>query len=43
MKDRNTYLPEFIRQKIEKKYNLRRIHIQTKDQSIKPSLNLIEK
>ena len=43
IKDRNTYLPEYIRQKIKNKRSLRRLYIQTKDQSIKQSLNLIKR
>ena len=31
IKDRNTYLSEFIWQKLEKKHNLRRVYIQRKD------------
>lgn len=43
IKERNTYLPEYIRQKIKNKWTLRRFYTQTKDQNIKPSLNLIKK
>ena len=38
MKERNTYLPEYIWQKIKNKRSLGRLYIQTKDQNIKPSL-----
>ena len=41
IKDQNTYLSEYIRQKIKSKRSLRRL--QTKHQSIKPSSNLIKK
>ena len=43
IKERNTYLPEYIRQKIKNKWTLRRLYTQTKDQNIKPSLDLIKK
>ena len=43
IKERNTYLPEYIRQKIKNKRSLRRLYIQTKDQNIKPTLNSIKK
>ena len=43
IKERNRYLPEYIRQKIKNKRSLRRLYIQTKDQNIKPTLNLIKK
>ena len=43
IKERNTYLPEYIRQKIKNKWTLRRLYTQTKDQNIKRSLNLIKK
>lgn len=43
IEDRNTYLPEYIRQKIKKERSLKRLYIQTKDISIKPSFNLIKK
>ena len=43
IKERNTYLPEDIRQKIKNKRSLRRLYIQTKDQNIKPTLNSIKK
>ena len=31
IEDRNTYLPEYIRQKIKKERSLKRLYIQTKD------------
>ena len=43
IKERNSNLPEFIRQKIKNKRSLRRLYIQTKDQNIKPTLNSIKK
>ena len=43
IKERNTYLSEYIREKIKNKRNLRRLYIQTKDQNIKPTLNSIKK
>ena len=43
IKERNTYLPEYIRQKIKNKRSLRRLYIQKKDQNIKPTWNLIKK
>ena len=43
IKERNSNLPEFIRQKIKNKRSLRRLYIQTKDQKIKPTLNSIKK
>ena len=43
IKDKNTYLPEYIQKKIKNKRSLRRLYIQTKDQSMKPTLNLIKK
>ena len=43
IKERNIYLPEHIRQKIKNKRSLRRLHIQTKDQTIKTTLNSIKK
>ena len=43
IEDRNTYLPEYIRQKIKMERSLKRLYIQTKDISIKPSFNLIKK
>ena len=43
IKERNTYLPEYNRQKIKNKRSLRRLYIQTEDQNIKPTLNLIKK
>lgn len=42
-KNKNTDLPETIWQKMKNKRNLRRIYIQNKNQSKKPSLNLFEK
>ena len=37
IKERNTYIPEYIRKK--NKRSLRRLYIQARDQNIKPSLN----
>ena len=41
--NRNAYLPEYIWQKVKNKRSLRTLYVQTKDQSIKPTLNLIKK
>ena len=43
IKERNTYLPECIQQKIKNKRSLRKLYIQTKDQNIKPTLSSIKK
>ena len=43
IKERNTNLPEYIRQKINNKHSLRILYIRTKDQNIKVTLNSIKK
>ena len=43
IKERNTNLPEYIRQKINNKHSLRILYIRTKDQNIKATLNSIKK
>ena len=43
IKERNTYLSEYIRQKIKSKRSLRRLYIQTNNQNIKQTLNSIKK